>query len=256
MPLCSIADRRSLSGNILQECTTRAAPKQSLVSWTTSRPDIFHEGGRVPNEENQQPRDNGARDRHLLTPHGTPRCKDVKDIKPLFTARFDMQRLAGRAKTGKLSTPKATGRCVCGDVKFEIDYPAFWAWHDHSNASRRAQGCAYATYVGTWRSRFRVLQGSECITRFDEPKTRAKRSFCARCGTPLFYERASAPKWVNIPRALFSGRTGREPRYHLSIQEKVDWAYVGEPLAPLKGYPGVMWARPKRKKSVELPEVL
>ena len=123
-----------------------------------------------------------------------------------------MQRSAGRAKTGKLSTPKATGRCVCGDVKFEIDYPAFWAWHDHSDASRRAQGCAYATYVGTWRSRFRVLEGSERLTRFDEPKARAKRSFCARCGTPLFYERASAPKWVNIPRALFSGRTGREPR--------------------------------------------
>ena len=100
------------------------------------------------------------------------------------------------------------------------------------------------------------LAGSERITRFDEPKTRAKRSFCTRCGTPLFYERASAPKWVNIPRALLSGRTGREPRYHLSIQEKVDWAYMGEPLAPLKGYPGVMWVRPKRKKSVELPEVL
>jgi hypothetical protein len=70
-----------------------------------------------------------------------------------------MQRSAGRAKTGKLSTPKATGRCVCGDVKFEIAYPAFWAWHDHSDASRRAQGCAYATYVGTWRSRFRVWEG-------------------------------------------------------------------------------------------------
>jgi hypothetical protein len=167
-----------------------------------------------------------------------------------------VQRSAGRVKTGRLSTPKAAGRCVCGDVRFEIDYPAFWAWHDHSDASRRAHGCAYATYVGTWRSRFRVLQGSERITRFDEPKTRAKRSFCARCGTPLFYERASAPKWVNIPRALFSGRTGREPRYHLSIQEKVDWAYMGEPLAPLKGYPGVMWVRPKRKKSVELPEAL
>src|SRR6185312_7407697 len=107
----------------------------------------------------------------------------------------------------------------------------------------------YATYVGTWRSRFRILEGCERITRFEEPHTRATRSFCARCGTPLFYERASAPKWVNIPRALFSGRTGREPRYHLSIQDKVDWAYMGEPLGPLKGYLGVVWARPKRKKA-------
>ena len=78
-----------------------------------------------------------------------------------------MQRSPGGAKAGRLSTPKVAGECVCGDVKFEIHYPAFWAWHDHSDASRRAQGCAYETYVGTWRSRFRVLLGSERITRFE-----------------------------------------------------------------------------------------
>jgi hypothetical protein len=165
-----------------------------------------------------------------------------------------VQRSEGRVKTS-LSTPKATGQCVCGDVQFEIDYPAVWAWHDHSDSSRRAQGCAYVTYVGTWRSRFRVVQGSEQITRFDDPQTHSKRSFCGRCGTPLFYERASAPKWVNIPRALFAGRTGREPRYHLSIGERADWAYMGEPLGPLKGYPGVMRARPRRNKSVQVPEL-
>jgi hypothetical protein len=162
-----------------------------------------------------------------------------------------MQKSAGRKKADKVSGPKASGRCACGEVRFEIDYPAFWAWHDHSQASRRAQGCAYATYVGTWRSRFRVLEGEEHITVFEEPKTHAKRSFCARCGTPLFYERAHAPKWVNIPRALFVTRTGREPRYHLGLHEQADWEYAGETLAPLKGYPGVMWVRPKRKKPGE-----
>jgi hypothetical protein len=167
-----------------------------------------------------------------------------------------MQRSAGRQKTGKLSVPHATGECVCGEVRLEIDYPAFWAWHDHSDASRHAQGCAYATYVGSWRSRFRVLQGTDSITRFEDKKMRTARSFCAACGTPLFYERASSPKWINIPRALFSTRTGREPRYHLNIHEKVDWAYLGEALAPLKGYPGVMWVRPKRKKAGEMFDVI
>ena len=41
----------------------------------------------------------------------------------------------------------AAGRCLCGAVRFEIDYPAFWAWHDHTRASRIAHGAAYATYV-------------------------------------------------------------------------------------------------------------
>ena len=36
------------------------------------------------------------------------------------------------------------------------------------------------------------------------------RSFCSRCGTPLLYERKRSPHMVNIPRALFTGRTGRQ----------------------------------------------
>ena len=51
---------------------------------------------------------------------------------------------------------------------------------------------------------------------------------------------------VNIPRALFDGRTGREPRYHVAIAELQDWTYLGEPLVPLKGFPGVVWERPTR----------
>ena len=53
---------------------------------------------------------------------------------------------------------------------------------------------------------------------------------------------------VNIPRALFTARTGRKPRYHLGIEELQDWTYTGERLVPLKGYPGVVWEPPKTKK--------
>ena len=54
---------------------------------------------------------------------------------------------------------------------------------------------------------------------------------------------------VNIPRALFSGRTGREPRYHIAIAELQDWTYLGEPLVPLKGFPGVVWERPDEEEA-------
>jgi len=146
------------------------------------------------------------------------------------------------------SAGQARGRCLCGEVEVEIDVPAVWAWHDHSAASRRAHGAAYATYVGSWRSRFRIVKGEGAITRFEEPATGAARSFCARCGSPLFYERRRAPRMVNIPRALFDERTGREPRYHLAIGELQEWTYSGERLVPLRGYPGVVWERPKRTK--------
>lgn len=153
--------------------------------------------------------------------------------------------LPERAKRDRVT---AEGACACGSVRLEIVTPAVWAWHDHSAASRRAQGCAYATYVGSWKSKFRVLEGEEHITRYRDEAAGTVRGFCARCGTPLTYERPRSPQMVNIPRALFNGRTGREPRYHMFLGEVADWTYLGEPLAPLKDYPGVMRERPRKKK--------
>ena len=141
----------------------------------------------------------------------------------------------------------ASGRCLCGKVAFEIDVPARWAWHDHSPSSRRAHGAAYATYVGSWRKRLRVTRGKTAITRYEDKSTKTVRSFCAHCGTPLFYERPRSPHMVNIPRAVFSERTGRETRYHMNLDQQADWTWAGEKLAPLKGYPGVMWEPPRKK---------
>lgn len=143
---------------------------------------------------------------------------------------------------------RAEGRCLCGVIVFEIGVPARWAWHDHSSATRRAHGAAYATYVGCWLSKFRFLKGEDALTSFVDENGHTRR-FCAQCGTPVTYERAHAPQMINIPRALISSGTGREPRYHIAIDQMQDWTYLGEPLAPLKGFPGVVWTRPRRKRA-------
>jgi len=129
------------------------------------------------------------------------------------------------------------GQCRCGEVRVEIDFPARWAWHDHSAASRHSHGAAYATYVGSWRRRFRITQGAAGVTRFEDLAAGTTRSFCARCGTPIAYERSRSPHMVNVPRALFKTRTGRQARYHIAIEETPEWAYLGEPLSPSKDFP-------------------
>lgn len=141
----------------------------------------------------------------------------------------------------------AKGRCQCGKIRIEIGVPARWAWHDHSARSRHAHGAAYATYVGSWRSRFRIAKGAKGITRYTDAAGDV-RGFCATCGTPVIYERKRSPQMVNLPRALFESGTGREPLYHVSMEEQPEWAYSGERLKPLKGYPGVLWTGPKRRR--------
>lgn len=156
--------------------------------------------------------------------------------------------MPAKAKPPKpASPPKArmkaaetvSGACLCGGVEIEIDFPAFWAWHDHSEASRRAHGAAYATYAGCWKSKVRVVRGKTLVATFEDAERNHVRSFCSRCGTPLMLARGGSPKWLNVPRALFAGRIGREAKYHLTIGELQDWAYLGAPVGPLKGYPGV-----------------
>ncbi|WP_366145050.1 GFA family protein [Bradyrhizobium sp.] len=121
------------------------------------------------------------------------------------------------------------GQCRCGKIRLEIDTPARWAWHGHSPASRRAHGAAYATYVGSWRKRLRITSGKSGIARYEHKASGTVRSFCATCSTPLFYERVRAPHMINVPRTLLEGRTGRQPLYHIAIEELQERAYTGEP---------------------------
>lgn len=139
----------------------------------------------------------------------------------------------------------AEGRCLCGAVVVEIGVPARWAWHDHSTASRRAPGAAYATYVGSWASRFRFVQGEDNLTRYEDKANHATRSFCRTRGSPVLYQRNKQN--VNLPRAMFTSGTGRNPRYHIAIAQLQDWTYLGEKLRPPRGFSGVVWTGGRRR---------
>ena len=76
---------------------------------------------------------------------------------------------------------------------------------------------------------FRITDGQEVVARYEDRTAGTVRSFCSRCGTPLTYETKLSPHMVNIPRALFSSRTGRQPLYHSAFSELRAWAYTGWP---------------------------
>ena len=97
---------------------------------------------------------------------------------------LNLPRTVRAPATRATKTPGASvqGKCACGRVCIDIDFPAFWAWHDHSKPTRLAHGAAYATYIGCWRTRMRISKGAGGITRYEDRATRTARSFCARCG--------------------------------------------------------------------------
>ncbi|MDF1847100.1 MAG: GFA family protein [Parvibaculaceae bacterium] len=155
----------------------------------------------------------------------------------------------GTTDRAYLSHPEwVKGACGCGIVQFEIKYPARWAYHDHSNATRKIMGTASVTYVGSWRKRFRVTGGEEALSDYRDDEKGITRRFCIECGSAVAYERDASPHMINTPRGLFKEGVGREPRYHVRMGEMPDWAYTGEKVTPLKDYPTVLYERPRKTK--------
>ena len=114
----------------------------------------------------------------------------------------------------------AKGQCLCGKVSFEIDVPARWAWHDHSAASRRAHGAAYATYVGSWRKRFRITKGDDAISRYEDKATKTVRSFCATCGIQCRSIYGSSASGVGLYRRAAGAAQGFSGRGVATLEEE------------------------------------
>ena len=136
--------------------------------------------------------------------------------------------MAGKMKPEKAAKPKpakmraaatTSGACLCGAVELDIDTPVFWAWHDHSAPTRLAHGAAYATYVGCWKSKVRIVRGADLLSRFADTERGHVRTFCSQCGSPVMFERGRSPKMVNLPRCRARcSRGGRDARASITLR--------------------------------------
>ena len=83
------------------------------------------------------------------------------------------------------------GSCYCKAVRFELSPPSKWVAHCHCENCRRAHSSGMVTWAGFLKSQYR-LHDDEGLLECFSTETGAKRSFCRRCGTTLFYE---GPRW-------------------------------------------------------------
>jgi len=115
-------------------------------------------------------------------------------------------------------------RSVC----FEIDTPARWAWHIIRLAAGARTAPLTPPMSEAGASVFALPRASR-YTRFEtkpqKPCEAFARDAARRCFTNA---RARAPG--EHPARAFTGRTGRQPLYHIAIEELQEWAYTGEPL--------------------------
>lgn len=122
-----------------------------------------------------------------------------------------------------MSTENQAGGCRCGAVRFETKGAPKWVAHCHCESCRKASGSGFATFVG-------FDDGNVTFTK--EPPTIYEsspgmaRSFCNKCGSPIF---CSGGEWPD-ERHLFIGTFDEpdvfEPQGHIFPEERLHWAHL------------------------------
>jgi hypothetical protein len=123
----------------------------------------------------------------------------------------------------------ASGRCLCGEVRFTGQLPSKWVAHCHCTLCQRSGGAAFVTWVG--------LDDGTCAIddphgrlRWYRSSERGERGFCGQCGSPLFFRSPRWPGELHVTLASFEGAVDRPPQAHVFWDTHVDWVDLADRL--------------------------
>ncbi len=90
---------------------------------------------------------------------------------------------------------KHSGGCHCGRVRFEVTAPAEI---EATECNCSICGKSGFLHLLVPKSRFSLLQGSECLTQYSFNTGVAKHYFCSTCGIKSFYVPRSHPDGYSV----------------------------------------------------------
>jgi len=126
------------------------------------------------------------------------------------------------------------GRCLCGDVEFEVSGEISMAMHCHCSICRKHHGTAFATHGAVPSDGYRLVKGQELIRRFASSPGNL-RPFCRRCGSNVPSDHM--PGFVFIPLGNLEGDPRARPLAHIFVGSKAVWHELAGDLPRFDAYP-------------------
>ena len=126
-----------------------------------------------------------------------------------------------------MSDSMYSGRCFCGQVRFELAGEPAFACHCHCESCRRAAGAAFVTWVTFGLDGFALTSGAIAEYR-SSPGVR--RGHCAACGTTITYAQDKRPEEIDIAVSSLDITSGIEPEAHIWVEDKVPWLVISDDL--------------------------
>ena len=126
--------------------------------------------------------------------------------------------------SGTEGAPTIKGRCMCGDVRYEIAGPMFDVVHCHCESCRRQSSSPFVTFFNIDKTHFRYTRGTPVLY---ESSPDVERTHCGRCGSPISYEN---PQELSIFACTLEDLTLVKPQAHIVVGERLPWLVFGDDL--------------------------
>lgn len=116
---------------------------------------------------------------------------------------------------------------MCGSVRYEVHGPLRDVVGCHCSQCRRMTG-HYMAATAAWLADFRVVSASEL--RWYSASAEARRGFCGRCGSTLFWEPVGG-RHMSIAAGTLDDASGLRTVCHIFVADKGAY-YELEPGVP------------------------
>jgi hypothetical protein len=121
------------------------------------------------------------------------------------------------------------GGCLCGGVRFRINGRLGPAAYCHCKQCQRASGSAFAANAPARTIYFELTSGDELVSEYESSAGKF-RSFCRRCGSPIYSRRDAEPEIRRIRLGTFDSDPQRRPLSHFWVSSKVPWYSIEDSL--------------------------
>lgn len=126
---------------------------------------------------------------------------------------------------------KATGGCLCGDVRYEVTGDPVGTYVCHCTHCQRQAGSAFSIIIGVPEAALAVTGETRSYADSGENGGAVERQFCPRCGSPLFSLVGSTPGLVWVKAGTLDDTSALKPAAQL-------WTRSRQPWVEIAGVPG------------------
>lgn len=117
-----------------------------------------------------------------------------------------------------------TGRCTCGDIRYEFSGSPLEIGHCHCESCRRHTSSSFVTYLVVDRTSFHYTKGKPVIY-VSSPGV--ERGHCGRCGAPISYENKNE---LAVYACTLDDLSKVVPTMHIRADEQLSWIEIADHL--------------------------